>query len=89
MHLADHRDTDDFFFVTDDGLYQGLLQRGYHVVLQDNQRATDDGSLSVFCGKRGIPYVTWQVDMATCNNRLKCWTPCTTCSINDGRRALT
>jgi D-alanyl-D-alanine dipeptidase len=28
-----------------------------NVVLQDNRQVTDDGSLSVYCGKWGIPYV--------------------------------
>ncbi len=51
------RDTDDFFFVTDRRLFEALKQARMNVVLQDNQRVTDDGSLSVYCGQRGIPYV--------------------------------
>ena len=62
---ADARDTfvegnsdpDDFFFVTDEALYEQLRAADFNVVLQDNEQATDDGSLSVFCGRRGIPYV--------------------------------
>lgn len=50
-------DTDDFFFVTDANLYSQMRQAGFNVVLQDNVRATDDGSLSVYCGQNDIPYV--------------------------------
>ncbi len=50
-------DTDDFFFVTDQRLFSVLKKRQLNVVLQNNKDATDDGSLSVYCGKQGIPYV--------------------------------
>jgi D-alanyl-D-alanine dipeptidase len=51
------RDPDDFFFVTDRRLFDALAARNWNVVLQDNERATDDGSLSVLCGMKGIPYI--------------------------------
>ena len=57
VHLAADQDADDFFFVTDERLYRAPSQRGYNVVLQDNRHVTDDGSLSVYCGKLGLPYV--------------------------------
>lgn len=48
---------DDFFFVTDPRHYR-LLQGGpFHVVLQDNAAMTDDGSLSVWAAREGLPYV--------------------------------
>jgi hypothetical protein len=48
---------DDFFFVIDSHYYR-LLQGGpFHVVLQDNEAMTDDGSLSVWAARRGVPYV--------------------------------
>ncbi len=50
-------DVDDFFFVTDSTLFAALKARDYNVVLQNNATVTDDGSLSVYCGKAGIPYV--------------------------------
>lgn len=50
-------DPDDFFFVTDEALYEQLRAADFNAVLQDNEQATDDGSLSVYCGRRGIPYV--------------------------------
>ena len=50
-------DPDDFFFVTDRGLYDALAARGFNAVLQDNAAATDDGSLSVWAAQNGAPYV--------------------------------
>ena len=50
-------DPDDFFFVTDRGLYDALVARGFNAVLQDNASATDDGSLSVWAAQNGRPYV--------------------------------
>lgn len=51
------RDMDDFYFVTDPGIFEILTSGRYHVVLQANDTATDDGSLSVYCAKLGIPYI--------------------------------
>jgi len=57
VYLHPAADPDDFFFVTDSRLFELLKEKGFNVVLQDNQRVTDDGSLSVLAGKAGIPYV--------------------------------
>jgi len=57
VHKEARLDPDNFFLTTDEALYQRLSAHGYNVVLQDNERATDDGSLSVYCGKMGIRYV--------------------------------
>lgn len=57
VHLNPANDPDDFFFVTDRPAFEALRQRGHNVVLQDNARATDDGSLSVLAARRGQRYV--------------------------------
>lgn len=51
------RDKDDFYFVTDPDIFMSLIKGRYHVILQANETMTDDGSLSVYCGARGIPYI--------------------------------
>lgn len=48
---------DDFFFVTEPRHYNLLQEGPYHVVLQDNAAATDDGSLSVWAASEELPYV--------------------------------
>jgi len=57
VFIGNGSDPDDFFFVTDRDFFTAMRQAGYNVVLQDNAGATDDGSLSVYCGQRDIAYV--------------------------------
>lgn len=57
VHLEPGTDPDDFFFVTDRRFFDEAQAAGYNAVLQDNAQATDDGSLSVYCGREGIPYI--------------------------------
>ncbi len=56
-YLAPDSDPDDFFFVTTRNYFEFFRQEGSNVALQDNQNATDDGSLSVLAAARGVPYV--------------------------------
>ncbi|MEM6326464.1 MAG: hypothetical protein AAF791_05040 [Bacteroidota bacterium] len=55
--LHEGTDPDDFFFVTDRALFDALTARGFNAVLQDNDAATDDGSLSVWAAQNNRPYV--------------------------------
>lgn len=57
VHLPPTASPDDFFFVTDRRIYDALALEDFPVVLQDNSRMMDDGSLSVWAGRRGVPYV--------------------------------
>jgi hypothetical protein len=54
------RDADNFYFTTERKLYDKLKER-YNVVLQDNKKVTDDGSLSVYCGKKNKRYINVEV----------------------------
>lgn len=62
VHVAADQDVDDFFYVTTAEFYRSLREGGFNVVLQDNAFVTDDGSLSVLCGRRGIPYVNVEAE---------------------------
>lgn len=57
VFIHPNKDPDDFYFVTERLFFDALKVRGYNVVLQNNEAATDDGSLSVLAGKRKIPYI--------------------------------
>ena len=57
VYLNPDRHPDDFFFVTERLFFEELKGRGFNVVLQNNATVTDDGSLSVLAGQRGIPYI--------------------------------
>jgi hypothetical protein len=50
-------DADDFFYVTEEKLFNAIMAKGFNVVLQNNASVTDDGSLSVFCGQGKIRYI--------------------------------
>lgn len=47
----------NFFLVTEVGKFDALKNKGYNVVLQNNQHVRDDGSLSVYAAKHDIPYI--------------------------------
>jgi hypothetical protein len=57
VFLKEGNDPDDFFFVTEAAVFDALRRRGHNVVLQDNRGVTDDGSLSVYCGRAGVRYI--------------------------------
>lgn len=71
VHVTDEIDPDNFFFVTDRQIYDALRQGGYNVVMQDNARVTDDGSLSVYCGKHGVPYVNVEAQHGRLDYQIK------------------
>jgi len=62
VYINPEEDTDDFFLTTDEDLYEKLADKGYNTILQDNQNCTEDGSLSVYCGKRNIRYVNCETE---------------------------
>lgn len=52
----------DFFLVTERPLFEEIKKKYfYNVVLQDTEKVRDDGSLSVYYAKRGIPYINVEV----------------------------
>ena len=56
VHVNPDHDPDDFFFVTDRRMFAIIKAADYNVVLQSGG-ATDDGSLSVYCARKGIVYI--------------------------------
>lgn len=63
VFVSAENDPDDFYFVTDQGLFQQFKTMGYNVVLQ-HPNATDDGSLSYYCATQNIPYINVEVESA-------------------------
>lgn len=63
VHVSPRRNKFDFFFVTEKAFFDFLRVCDFNVVLQDNANATDDGSLSVYFSRRGIPYVNIEAEM--------------------------
>jgi len=50
-------DPDNFFIVNNNEMFKGIKKRGFNVVLQNSIKATDDGSLSIYYGKKNLVYV--------------------------------
>jgi hypothetical protein len=57
VHRVEAIDPDDFMLVTH--------PRHFNVILQDNAGAPDDGSLSVYCGKRGVDYLNVEAEFGS------------------------
>jgi hypothetical protein len=57
VYVNPGEDPDDFFLTTDSLLFDVLAKARFNIVLQDNERVEQDGSLSVYCGERNIRYL--------------------------------
>jgi hypothetical protein len=57
VHEGKSRSPGDFFYVTDERFFAWLKARDFNVMLQDNANVPDDGSMSVFFARLGIPYL--------------------------------
>ncbi len=64
-------DKDDFFFVTDIDQFESLSKSKYNVVLQSTLTLTDDGSLSVYCYQKGIPYINVEAQHGHLTRQIK------------------
>jgi len=60
-YRAPGQDLDDFVLTTVPAIFARAKEAGYNAVLQSPE-APDDGSLSVFAAKSGIPYVNVEVE---------------------------
>lgn len=61
--FANHsKDPDDFFLTTDSLLFQQLSALEYNMVLQDNARVQQDGSLSVYFGEKNLCYLNCETE---------------------------
>lgn len=50
------QDPDDIVLTTSRGIFDHFSKAGYNAILQDNRLVKKDGSLSVYCGERGLDY---------------------------------
>ena len=67
VHESQSRSAGDFFYVTDERLFAWLKARDFNVMLQDNANVPDDGSMSVYFARLGIPYLNIEAN----NDHLK------------------
>lgn len=62
VYVNPEMDPDDFIYTTDLRLFDGLKDKRINVILQDNVNCFNDGSLSVYCGARAIPYANVEAE---------------------------
>lgn len=62
-HVSPRRSKFDFFYVTETTFYDFLKDREFNVVLQDNAQVSEDGSLSVYFARKGIPYINVEAEI--------------------------
>jgi hypothetical protein len=62
LYINPEMDPDDFIYTTDQAFFDYFQQQGVNVILQDNTRFVDDGSLSVYCGMNGLRYVNIETE---------------------------
>ena len=62
VFINTEQDADDFFLTTDNNIYEKLADKGFNTILQDNKNCKEDGSLSVYCGKKNILYVNCETE---------------------------
>lgn len=52
----------NFYLVTESSHFEFLKKRGWNVVLQSKNPIPDDGSFSIYCGKKKIPYINIETE---------------------------
>ncbi|MFZ9388427.1 MAG: hypothetical protein ACO25B_11155 [Chitinophagaceae bacterium] len=57
VYVNNSQDVDDIVLTTHRNLYEKMASLGYNSILQDNKRAKQDGSLSVYCGENNRRYI--------------------------------
>jgi hypothetical protein len=62
LHVNPDQDADDFFLTTDSVLFKQFAAENYNTILQDNENAKKDGSLSVYYGERNMQYVNCETE---------------------------
>lgn len=61
VHRSDIHDPDNFFLTTDRTFFRRLRSAGHNAILQNN-KAKDDGSLSIYYGKKNKRYVNIEAE---------------------------
>ncbi|MBL0233094.1 MAG: hypothetical protein IPQ08_05450 [Chitinophagaceae bacterium] len=62
VQFLDMNDPDDIALTTDEDIYRAMVAGRFNSILQDNTRVKRDGSLSVYCGARGIRYINIETE---------------------------
>lgn len=62
VFINPQEDPDDFIYTTTQQAFDFFKEKGFNVLLQQNDTVTDDGSLSVYAAKKGIDYINIEAE---------------------------
>jgi hypothetical protein len=65
------RDPDNFFIVNNNEMFKGIKRRGFNAVLQNSMKTADDGSLSIYYGKKNLVYVNIETQRGNTEEQVK------------------
>jgi hypothetical protein len=71
IHVSPDRSKFDFFYVTERRFFDYLKRLDFNVVLQDNERVADDGSLSVYFSRKGVPYINVEAEVRRLSSQVE------------------
>lgn len=62
IYINKKEDADEFIFTTDENIFRACKKLKLNVALQDNTHCFDDGSLSVYFGRKNISYTNIEAE---------------------------
>jgi len=62
VFVDENNDHDNFFYTTDRNFHEFAKSKGFNTVLQKPGLVRDDGSLSVYCGIKGLLYINIEAE---------------------------
>jgi len=65
------RDPDNFFIVNNNETFKKIKRQGFNAVLQNSVKVTDDGSLSIYFGKKNLVYVNIETQRGNTEEQVK------------------
>jgi hypothetical protein len=71
VNVETSQDKDNFFFTTNRFLHKSFVENKFNSALQNNKTVTDDGSLSVYFGKRKKGYVNVEAELGKKEEQMK------------------
>lgn len=66
-----NNDPDNFFIVNNNEMFKQIKLLGFNVVLQNSLKAADDGSLSIYYGKKNLVYINVEAQKGDFGEQVK------------------
>ena len=66
-----NNDPDNFFIVNNNEMFKQIKRLGFNAVLQNSLKAADDGSLSIYYGKKNLVYINVETQKGDLDEQVK------------------